>query len=105
MTGIQVRIPSTTTPPAEWIEVFDNRPPGVGHSVSPQLRGATIYLSAPDDEIEKYVAHAKDLVEATNAHYNENAAPRLRAEHDDAAAKKAEETRRLEDARKRVEGL
>ena len=104
---LRVRIDLSRRPSREWAEFFLN-PVGVGISLSmhpPELSGSSISIRPPDTELETYVAHVDERIEAANERYEQEVLPTLRRAAETRAGEEEERTRRLEDAKKRAEDL
>lgn len=104
---LEVEVELSQRPPAEWGEAFLH-PEGVEVSVSmhrPRLSGSIIYITPPDDQVEEYVRHVDERISAANATYEQRILPRARIAEDAENRSRDEERRRLEEAKKRLQGL
>ena len=79
-----VEVDLTPRPDEPWTEIFGGgafgAPPGVSISLSthpPELRGSTVRLTPPDDEVERYMEDLDRRIEATNEHYAQTVVPEL----------------------------
>jgi hypothetical protein len=106
---VQVRVRLEPEPNDEWLQAFVEGPPGVSYSESmhpPRMVGHDeVMLRAPDSELERYVASLREHVEGTNAYYNSEIAPELKRRREAQKAADAEEQRRLDEARRRLDAL
>jgi hypothetical protein len=59
-----------------------------------------VILRPPDNEVEMYVNALRERVDATNAYYDREIAPRLRQQEERRKADEAERLRRIEEAQK-----
>lgn len=71
----------------------------------PHLSGSTIYIRPPDRELEAYIEHIDERISAANATYEARFLPQARAAAQAENQVKEEERRRLEEARKKIDGL
>lgn len=103
---LKIEIPLEPTPDPHWTGIFNRGPSGVGYPVSmhpPELVGGAVFISPPDDEVERYVEKVEEMVAATNQSYAEHVEPRLKAQREAAARDTAERRRRVEDAQGRLD--
>jgi hypothetical protein len=104
---LRIEIRLDPSPPVGWAQGFSS-PRGVGIPISmhpPEIRGGSIYITPPDDEVEKYVAHIDERIAAANRVYQDEVMPDLRRRAERDAAAKAEEQRRITDAQQRIDGM
>jgi hypothetical protein len=102
---LDLEIPLLPKPDDDWSQIFNGMPPGVSFAPSMyplQVRGGTVYMTPPDDEIEIYVEQAKALVHGTNTYYNANVAPKLKQIQDEREAEAADRKRRVEEATEKL---
>lgn len=104
---LDVRIPLSEVPPREWTGYFE-RPVGISISMSmhpPHLSGAEVVLRPSDDDLEEYVQHVDERIQAANVRYEREVLPQLRALEAQQQREAAEVESRLEAARKRAKKL
>jgi hypothetical protein len=104
---LEIEIELDSMPSAEWVQAF-NHPAGVSMSMSmhpPRLSGSTIYIRPPDQELASYIEHIDERIAAANATYEARVLPQERAAALREKQVKEEETRRVEEARKKSEKL
>ncbi len=104
---LQVRVPLTSTPPAEWQHAFNT---GIDVIVSlsmhkPELRGREVWLRPPDAQLEAYVRSLDERIAAANTWFENNVLPQVQARTAREQTEADEEARRLAEARKRAEKL
>jgi hypothetical protein len=100
---INVEIELEPQPDGNWLNVFRDGPPGPMWPMSmhpPRLQGSKVILRPPDNEVEMYLNALGERVEATNAYYEREIAPRLRQQEERRKADEAERQRRIEEAQK-----
>ncbi|MHB8382051.1 MAG: hypothetical protein ACYDC3_06890 [Candidatus Binataceae bacterium] len=76
---LQVVISLSEEPPEKWQEFFMN-PTGVGISMSmhpPEISGGEIGISPPDNELERYVRHVDERIDAANQRYSREVLPQI----------------------------
>lgn len=103
---LDVAVPLNRTPEKDWADFFRS-PTGVPFSLSmhpPTIQGQTIYLRPPDGEVKKYMAQADAVIEAANQHYETRVLPKLRAAEQEVTRIQEETARRVERARRDLEG-
>jgi hypothetical protein len=94
-------------PPAGWEAEFQH-PEGVSISLSqhpPQLRGRTIYLSAPDDEVEAYIRSLDQRIAAANSNYETRVLPKVEAAERQRQQAEEEAMQRKENVQDRLNKL
>jgi hypothetical protein len=104
---IDVEIDLSTTPPPEWAQAFVN-PSGVEMSMGrrrPTLSGATVETSPPDDQLEAAVAEVDARIEAANSYFESRVLPALNAAEAQARQRRADEQKRIDDARRKADDL
>ncbi len=104
---LRIEVELSQVPPDGWEAEFNN-PEGLSVSMSmhpPRLRGRTVYLTPQDDQLEEYVKALDDRVAAANKGYERRILPRLQAAEQARRQADEEETRRREDAQRRLDKL
>ena len=104
---LDVEIDLTRTPPPEWTQGFIH-PSGVGISLSmhpPEISGSRVQIRPPDGELEKYVAHVDERIEAANTYFEQRVLPALNAAEAQAQQRKATEQSRIADATRQADKL
>lgn len=102
-----VEIPLEPYPDEAWRSIFDH-PPGVGISMSmhpPRLIGSSVTIHPPDTEVERYVSHVRERVDAANAEYDKTVRPRLEALERQRIAAEEERRRRIAEAQAKLDEL
>lgn len=104
---LRVTVKLSPEPPDDWCDRLSR---GVGVPISPDMHRIsahrdTAYLTTPDDELERYVEHLDQRIEATNHWYETEIVPAIQASEDEAERKAKETDRRLADARRRAKDL
>jgi len=104
---LDVTIRLRPTPPREWVELFEH-PPGVSISMAmhpPRLSGATVRIRPPDDELEAYLAHVDQRIDAANREFEERFLPQIRARAAREAQNTEQERLRIEEAKRKAQDL
>jgi len=104
---LRVEIPLVGDVDGYWTACFKN-PTGLGISLSmhpPKIYGNTVEITPGDGDLESYLEHIDDRIDAANKYYRSHLLPEIEAEagREDAERKRAEE--RLNAARQAAEGL
>lgn len=103
---LRVRVRLEPAPNREWTTLFINGPSGPMWPISmhpPTLSGGHVEMRPPDTELDAYIRELDDRIRATNEQYEREIAPRLKAAQDAKEAAKDAETKRIEDAQRRLD--
>src|SRR5437773_11900874 len=101
---LRVHIPLDRDPPREWEQSFLH-PAGINISLSmhpPKISGDEIIITPPDSELEEYVRHVDERIRVANEFYSREVVPRMKRHQEAADARRADEERRLREARDRA---
>ena len=101
---LNVAIPLSESPPREWASYFE-RPVGISIRLSmhpPKLHGASVSITPPDEELEAYIKHVDERIEAANASFETQILPRLQAQEERQRKAESDEEQRLRAARERL---
>jgi hypothetical protein len=104
---LDVSIRLSSYPDDAWSQFFLS-PSGVGLPLSmhpPKLSGKAIFIRPPDNEVEAYVRHVDERLDAANRYYENTVLPRLRAQREAERRASDEKQERLDAARRRIEEL
>jgi hypothetical protein len=71
----------------------------------PRLSGSDIYITPPDNEVERYISHIDERIAAANVAYEKHILPKVRAAEEAEARAKEDEKRRLDEVRRKIENL
>lgn len=101
---LDVKVTLQPTPPPAWSDRLANGGMTLGtHSMS--VRGATVHLTPPDDELEKYVEKLDSRIAEVNAWYESEMLPVLKRNRERAEKERSEKETRLQAARDRAKDL
>jgi hypothetical protein len=104
---LEIEVELDPYPPRGWEQGF-NHPEGVGISLSmhpPRLSGSTIYIMPPDKQVEDYIKHIDERIDAANAIFEKRHLPELHAAEDARNKAEDEKRQRLEEAQRKLKNL
>lgn len=107
---LKAEIELNNTPPEKWKANFNKSIPSGDISISismhpPKVRGNKVMIRFPDDELEKYLDHVEERIDAVNEHFENKVLPRIKAKQKKEEEEREKKEKRINKAQKRADEI